>query len=510
MNRYNANVGTPAGGGRGGDSSTKGVLDPADWPAFRELAHEILDRALDLQQHVRDEPAWRPVPPELEPRYREGRPLEGIGERGAWEETLELVFPYRSGNIHPRFWGWVGGTGSPLGIMAELVRASLNNSAPFDDAASRIEGQLVDWMKEAMGFPSTASGVVTSGGSVANLIGMAVGRDARAGADVPGGGVGAAEGRIRVYASTEVHASVLKAAQVLGLGRRGVRLVGVDGSDRIRIDELRRRIEEDRGRGDRPAVIVGNAGTVNTGAIDDLEGLADVARDEGLWLHVDGAFGALARLSPEVAHRVAGLERADSVAFDFHKWMCAPYEAGCVLVRDREAHLATFSVPADYLDPPPRGTGSWVDSTNLKGLQLSRSFRSLKVWMTLKAYGFERFGALVSRNVEQARYLAGRIRRHPSLELVAPVALNVVCFRYVTEDLGDEELDALNGEILMRVQERGIAVPSSTRTRGRFALRCAIVNQRSRTEDFDLLVDAVARIGEEVVAGDRPERRCPV
>lgn len=504
MYRYNVATAASPGKLEEPDAGEGGLLDPDDWDAFRALAHEILDRSLDLQERIREEPAWRPVPPELEPRYRESAPMDGVGEEAVWEDVRELVLPYRSGNPHPRFWGWVGGTGSPLGMLAELIAAGLNNSAPFDDAASRVERQVIDWMKEVMGFPARASGVLTSGGSVANLVGMAVGRDAQAGADVPAEGLAALDGRILVYTSTEAHASVHKAAQVLGLGRRGVRLVPVDDKDRIRIELLRERIAADREAGHRPAVVVGNAGTVNTGAVDDLDVLADLVAEEDLWLHVDGAFGALARLSPEYRSLVEGIERADSVAFDFHKWMCTPYAAGCVLVRDAEAHRRTFDAPATYLEPPPRGTGSWTDSPNRRGPQLSRAFTALKIWMVLRAYGFRRHGELVTDNIRQARYLARLVDEHPRMERLAPVALNVVTFRYTGEPATASPdpsfLDALNLELLMRLQERGVAVPSSTRVRDAFALRCAIVNHRSRDEDFDLLVEATAAFGDELLA----------
>lgn len=300
------------------------------------------------------------------------------------------------------------------------------------------------------------------------------------------------------YTSAETHSSVPKGAQILGLGREAQRTIPVSGDYRIRLSELEAAIARDRELGLRPFAIVGNAGTVNTGATDDLEALADLAKREGLWFHVDGAFGALVRLSPTYARLSRGLERADSVAFDFHKWLYVPYEAGCVLIRDLESHRRPFTVSASYLETLPRGLSAQPDSTNFRSLQLSRGFKALKIWLLMKEHGFERYGRLIERNIEQARYLATRISENPELEVLAPVPLNIVCFRYVDEVLAPEPTNKLNRELLMRLQEDGLAVPSSTVLDGRFALRVAISNQRSRLEDFDFLLEQVIRLGREM------------
>ena len=371
--------------------------------------------------------------------------------------------------------------------------------ANFNDGAARVEAQLLDWMKSLMGFPADASGIVTSGGSVANLVGLAVARDAVAGVDVVDDGVGAVDGRLVLYASSEVHSSVFKAAKILGLGRDAVRLVAVDGAFRIRTDALVRRIAEDRDAGMRPFAIVGTAGTINTGAVDDLHALADIARSEGLWFHVDGAFGAIAALSPEVRGRVAGLERADSLAFDFHKWMYVNYEAGCVLVRDADAHRRSFSAGGDYLEPLARGLGSLVDMAGGRGLQLSRGFKALKPWMSIREHGIEKLGRLVAQNTKQATYLGDLIDESRHLARVAPIQLNVVAFRFDDPELDAERRDRVNRELLMRIQERGIAIPSSTMIGGRFTLRVCIVNHRSRRDDFDDFVREADSIVEELL-----------
>jgi len=276
----------------------------------------------------------------------------------------------------------------------------------------------------------------------------------------------------------------------------------VDADFRVDLSLLERAIAEDRAAGRRPFCVVGNAGTVNTGAIDDLGALADLCRRERLWLHVDGAFGALAAISDRLRPLVRGMEAADSIAFDLHKWLYMPYDVGCVLVRDPEAHRRPFATRASYLARLERGAAPNDHDPGSLGPELSREFRGLKVWMLLKEHGLAKFARLIEQNVDQAAYLAGLVRRHPELELLAPVPLNIVCLRYRGQESGvgdqGQELDEVNREILMRLQERGIAVPSATVLAGKFAIRVAITNHRSTRSDFDLLVSSVVELGREV------------
>jgi glutamate/tyrosine decarboxylase-like PLP-dependent enzyme len=274
----------------------------------------------------------------------------------------------------------------------------------------------------------------------------------------------------------------------------------VDAGYRVEIGALRELIAADRAAGHRPICVIGNAGTVNTGATDDLRGLAALCREERLWFHVDGAFGAFAALAPSLRAAVAGMEEADSLAVDLHKWGYLPFEVGLALVRHPEAHRATFAAASSYLDATPRGiVAGGLPFADL-GVQLTRGFRALKVWMSLKAHGADLWGRLVEQNVAQARHLRDRVLAEPRLELLAPVPLNVVCFRYTAPGLDGVALDAVNREILVRVQERGLAVPSSTVLGGRFALRVAVTNHRSRREDFDLFADAVLAAGAELTS----------
>jgi len=477
------------------------TLDPADWSAFRASAHRIVDEMIAYLESVPARTVWQPFPEESRAALRQPAPQQGIGLDAAYEEAARHIIPYAIGNVHPRFWGWVRGSGVPEGMLAELIVGTLNTSAwGGQQAAPFVEAQVLDWLKALVGYPAGASGILTSGCSMANLIGLAVARDAKSGGDVTQLGLRAMEAQPVLYGSAETHSSVVKAVGVLGLGRDAFRRIAVDADHRIRLDELEGRIAADRAAGRRPIAVVGNAGTVNTGAVDDLAALAELCRREGLWFHVDGAFGALAALVPALRPRLAGMERADSLAFDLHKWLHIPYDVGVVFVKDRDRHERPFAAAASYLEPLERGAAAGPNDFSRLGPELSRRFRAFKVWLALKVHGADAFRDLIAQNVAQAQYLAGLLAARADTELLAPAPLNVVCFRYRAAGLDDVRLDALNRQLLMELQERSVAVPSGTEVGGRFALRVAITNHRSRREDFDALVEAVAAIGGELAA----------
>ncbi len=474
-------------------------LDPASWDELRAHGHQVLDDLLDWLSTLRDRPAWQPPPPEVREALRADLPIRGEGLAAVWDDFHRLVLPYPWGNVHPRFWGWVNGTGSPSGALAELATAVINtNAGGGNQIAPYVEEQVLSWCKAMLGFPAESSGVLVTGGSVANLVALAAARD---GADpsITERGLGGAAQAPVFYASTETHNSVDKAIRLLGMGRDGLRRIPVAPDFRIDLAALEAAIAADRAAGRKPACVVGNAGTVNTGAIDDLSALADLCRREGLWLHVDGAFGALAALSEKLKPLVAGMERADSIAFDLHKWLSMPYDVGAVLVRDPEAHRRPFAVQASYLARLPRGAAPIDHDPGSLSPELSREFRGLKVWMLLKEHGIAKFARLIEQNVAQAKHLAGLVHRHAEVELLAPVPLNIVCLRYCRGP--GESLDSVNEEILMRMQERGIAVPSATRLDGRFGIRVAITNHRTVTTDLDLFLEQTVAIGREVTGG---------
>lgn len=477
------------------------TLDPEDWEGMRALAHRMVDDAIELIRHVREEPAWRPVPAEVKARFAGPAPRGPEPVERIYDEFRRDILPYRMGTIHPRFWAWYMGNGTITGALGDFLAAVMNsNVGGGNHVAPIVEAQVIDWMRAMMGLPAGASGLLTSGGSAANLIGITVARNAQCGYDVRHDGVRAAPGPLVAYASDEVHSCNKKAIETLGLGSEGLRTIAHKPDYTIDLKALRKQIRADRAAGAVPFCVIGNAGTINTGAIDDLGALADLCAREGLWLHVDGAIGAVAVLADNVREQLRGIERADSIALDLHKWMHVPFEAGCVLVRHEAAHRKAFSLTPEYLahDPDGRGLAAGTFWPSDYGLQLTRQFRALKVWMSVKEHGLDRYGRMIARNVEQARYLGKLIEAEPLLELMAPIGLDIVCFRYNPGEPGPEALDQLNRDILAELHESGIAVPSYTTLSGRYCLRVAIANHRSRFDDFDLLVREVLRIGNEL------------
>jgi glutamate/tyrosine decarboxylase-like PLP-dependent enzyme len=472
------------------------TLDPADWDAMRRLAHKAVDDGFAWLQQARERPVWQPIPPDVLAQLRCPAPREPQGADAAYRDFRQLVLPYSMGNTHPRFWSWFMGNGTAFAAVGDFLAAVMNpNMGGGNHVPNQVEGQVVDWCKEIVGLPPEASGLLVSGGSMANFVGLAVARNSRAGIDVRELGVAAIERPLVTYASVEVHSCVQKAIESLGLGARSLRRVPVNARYEIDVGALGRMIEEDRAAGLQPFCVVGNAATINTGATDDLDALATVCAREGLWFHVDGAIGALLALAPAHRHLVRGMERADSVTLDLHKWLHIPFEAACVLVRDRKAHRAAFALTPEYLEKTERGLASGNLWFSEYGLQLSRGFRALKVWLSVKEHGLDRFGRLIDRNIAQAHELAALVEAEPQLELLAPVATNIVCFRYNPGGLDDERLNALNAELLIRLHESGIAAPSYTTLHGRYCLRAAIANFRTTSDDLPVLVRAVREIG---------------
>jgi aromatic-L-amino-acid decarboxylase len=475
-------------------------LDPQDWSAMRALGHQMLDDMMTYLETVEERPVWRPIPDEVKARLRKALPLEPGDPQDIYREFVEWVLPYPMGNIHPRFWGWALGTGTPFGMLAEMLAATMNCvPGGGEQLANDVELQVLDWCKEMLGFPLEASGLLVSGCSMANLLGLTVARNSMAEFDARQDGVQSAPQRMTFYASTETHSSVQKAVELLGLGAEYLRQIPVNEEFQIDLAALQQKIAEDRDAGHKPMCVVGNAGTINTGAIDPLDSLADICERERMWFHVDGAFGAWAALAPELRPLLTGMERAHSLACDMHKWMFMPYEIACILVRSAEDHRRSFALSPDYLEHHTRGlAGGRLWFTDY-GIQLSRSFRALKAWMSLQEHGIQKYGRLIQQNVDQARYLADLVDSSPELEILAPVPLNTVCFRFRADRLDERSLNRLNEELMIRLQEEGKVLISYTTLNGTYALRAGITNHRSRREDFDLLVQEVIHLGNELL-----------
>ena len=467
------------------------TLDPQNWDEIRAQGHRMLDDMIDYIATIRERPVWQPIPDAVRARFRETLPRQASELADVYREFSDFVLPYATGNVHPGFMGWVHGGGSAVGMLAEMLAAGLNaNLGGRDHMPIEVERQIVEWTRQMFGFPEGASGIFVTGTSMANLMAVLVARTSALGTASRQTGIGNEGALLTAYTSKAAHGCISKAMDIAGFGSDALRSIDVDRSHRIDVAALRAQIAYDREIGLKPFLVVASAGTVDIGAIDDLVALGALCREEDLWFHVDGAFGALGILSPALAPQLAGIEAADSIALDFHKWGQVPYDAGFLMVRDGERHRAAFAAPAAYLRRETRGLAAGSVWPCDLGPDLSRGFRALKTWFTLKAYGTEKLGAVIARTCALARYLEARILAEPQLELMAPVQLNIVCFRYRAP-----EANEVNGDIVIDIQESGVAVPSTTLLGGELAIRAAIVNHRTDVGDIDALISAVLEFG---------------
>ncbi len=468
-----------------GDSSPDpDTLDPEDDTALRALGHRMLDDLFDDLAHLRNAPVWRPMPDAVRGAWRQKLPRAGADPAEIYNSYRRLVAPFGVGNRHPRFFGWVHGGGTAIGMLAELLAAGLNaNCGGRDHAPIEVERQVIRWSAEMLGLPDDSGGLLTTGTSMANLIAVLAARTAALGKTVRDQGLKSA--RLVAYASEAAHQCVARALDMAGIGADALRLLPCDAAGRMDLTALPPAIAADRAAGHTPFLVVGTAGGVDTGAIDDLDAIAACCRQTGLWFHVDAAFGAIALLSPRLRPLLAGIGQADSVAFDFHKWAQVPYDAGCIVVRDANTLQATFAGSAAYLRPAARGLAAGAPWPVDLGPELSRGFRALKVWMTISTYGADRLGAVAERCCDLARRLADAIGRTPALDLMAPVALNIACFRVRALD------DAAHDRLAADLQRAGRAVLSCTTLRGRRVLRAAIVNHRTTAQDVDAIITDV-------------------
>ncbi|MGA7594509.1 MAG: aspartate aminotransferase family protein [Gallionella sp.] len=478
------------------DYTQPDTLDPDDWDILRAQGHRMLDDMFDYLQQLRSRPVWQQIPDSVRAQFRQPLPQQPSDIAAAHQTFMQSILPYAVGNAHPGFMGWVHGGGTPVGMLAEMLAAGLNaNLGGRDQIPVEVERQVLRWMGELFGFPETASGLFVTGTSMATLIALLVASRAAMGTTVRKQGIAAYGKRLTAYTSAEAHGSISRMMDLAGLGTDALRTIPVNGNFEMDIATLEQTIAADLVQGYEPFFVAATAGTVNTGAIDPLDALAEIAQRHGLWFHVDGAYGALAMLSPEIAPRLSGLERADSIAFDFHKWGQVPYAAGCILIRDGKLPLDTFASPAAYLRRDARGMAAGSPWPCDIGPDLSRGFSALKAWFTLQVYGAEKMGRMIAHSCELAQYLAQCIAKTPELELLAPVSLNIVCFRYRCSDAGRENVDRVNADIVVALQESGIAAPSTTTLGGKLAIRAAIFNHRTNRADIDALIRATLGFG---------------
>ena len=478
-------------------NSNEETLDPTDWQPVKELGAEMVKDMIDFLQTVRERKVWQPMNDEAIEFLEQQVPHDGKVPEDIYNEFKQFILPYPTGNIHPRFWGWVMGNGSAFAMLADMLASGMNiNQGGGNQVGGRVEKQVINWFKEIFSFPQEASGIITSGGSMANLVCLNVARFSKADFDLRKKGMYGSEKRMMIYASDQVHNCVNKSAELMGLGAESLRLIETNDDFEIDIEKLKHQIKKDRADGLQPFCVIGNAVSVSTGACDDLHALADICREEDLWFHVDGAIGALLVLSETQNHFVKGIERADSIAFDLHKWMYLPYEAGCAIVRSGKLHYQAFSLQADYLKHEERGLAAGDIWFSDYGVELSRGFKALKIWMSIKEHGVKKFGRLITQNVLQVQYLKKLIEENDKLELAAPAPVNICCFRYTCKTLNNEQLNILNHELLLRLHESGVALPTYATIKGNYSIRVANTNHRSRREDFDILVNKVIELGD--------------
>ncbi len=480
---------------------------------FRRLGYKVIDKIADFFASL----PQRPVTPNESPaQVRDilgdrSLPDYGTPSDHLLEEISELLFDHSLLNGHPRFMGYVTSSPAPIGALGDLLAAAVNpnvgawNLSPI---ATEIEAQTVRWIAESIGYPSDCGGLLVSGGNMANFVGFLAARKAKADWNLRVDGVLNSEGRrLVVYASSETHTWIQKAADLFGLGTNSIRWIRTDENLRMDLTHLKEVIGEDVKSGHLPFLVVGTAGSVGTGAIDPLPQVAAICHEHGLWFHVDGAYGGLAAMLPDAPADLLGLSEADSVAIDPHKWLYSPLEAGCVLARDMQALREAFSYAPSYYH---FGDGETRINYYDYGPQNSRGFRALKVWLSLRQVGRKGYEMMISADIQLAKELYNRVKGHPELEAFTQ-SLSVTTFRYFPSDLkaGSEEvenyLNKLNTEVLTRLQGCGEAYLSNAVIGGKYVLRACIVNFRTSLEDIEALPRIVARIGRETDSAIRPE-----
>jgi aromatic-L-amino-acid/L-tryptophan decarboxylase len=480
-----------------------------DSTTFRALGHRLVDQLSQYLEAIPDGPVTRDESPSA---VRAALDLSGpLPESGMdpgllLQRTARSLFEHSLFNAHPRFFGYITASPAPIGILGDFLAAAVNANAgawTLSPAATEIEAQTVRWIAELVGYPTECGGLLVSGGNMANIVCFVAARAAKAGWDVREGGVaGVAGQRLRVYGSAETHTWIQKAADMGGLGTASIRWIPTDSNLRMNVSALRQQIEADKAAGDVPYMVVGTAGSVSTGAIDPLRSIGAVCAEHDVWFHIDGAYGGFAAALPDAPDDLRALTTADSIAVDPHKWLYAPLEAGCALVRDPELLRGAFAYHPPYYHFDERAT-NYVDY----GPQNSRGFRALKVWLALRQVGASGYRSMIADDIRLSRLLASAVRGCVELELFTQ-DLSITTFRYVASDLrprigqeaAERHFDAVNRQLLDRLQRGGEAFVSNAVVRERYVLRACIVNFHTSDADIKALIDIVVRVGREVDA----------
>lgn len=466
------------------------MLDPKNWKQTKRIGHQMLDDLFDYLEHLQDKPVWVYAPDKIRDHFNAPLPNHPQSLDAIYAEFKKYILPYSGGNVHPCFMGWAQGGGTVVGMLAELLAAGLNaNLGGRDHIPILVERQITEWLRELFHFPKMASGLFVTGSSLANFMAVLIAKTAIMGESSRVKGVSP---YLRGYASQATHNCVTKAFEMSGIGSQGLRQVPINAYHQINLEALQSAVEKDRSAGLKPFIVIANAGTVDIGAIDNLQAIHSFCKKENLWFHVDGAIGALGMLSPKIAALLKGIEYADSIALDFHKWGQVQYEAGFILVRDSKKQRNTFAADGAYLKRTKKGMAAGDKWPCDYGPNLSRGFQALKTWFTIKAYGAEQLGQMMEYTCALAKYAEEKILADDCFELLAPVTLNIICFRYKVKSLNRS--DQINQYIVEQLQLSGIAAPSTTKINGKLAIRAAFFNHRTTYADVDRLLQAVRTI----------------
>lgn len=475
---------------------TEETLDPLVWLHHKELGYKMVDDIIDYLKNIEEKAVWQPIPSGIKQEFNKPLPIKKNSPEFVYEEAKKLAMAFPYGNIHPRFWAWINSPGTIMGVYAEMIAATINSNSIYGDhAAIHIENQVLEWIKSMYDLPNNHSAILVSGGSMANLYGLTVARNSIDSCNIQKEGL-LTNKQLILYCSTETHNSIDKAIEVLGIGKDNIRKIPVNDDFTINLNMLKEKIAEDKRNGCFPFCVVANAGTVNTGAIDPLNDLADLCNNENIWLHIDGAYGLPAYLVDAEKQKFSGFERADSVAFDLHKWMYVNYSAGCVMFKSKDNHKNSFASKADYLMKHERGlsVGGGPKEFNHLGIELTRPNRTLKIWMSFKEHGIEKYARMIDKDIALAHYLKRQIEQNELFELMSPVNLSIVCFRFYDASYTDDTLNKINKEILMGLQEVGKAIISSTILNGLYVFRVAITNHRTKRKDIDIFMNSITNI----------------
>jgi aromatic-L-amino-acid/L-tryptophan decarboxylase len=461
---------------------------------------QYLNKAADIIDEIYSDKLNRRVfagksPSEVQSLFLENLPTDGVPITELLEKVRVDVVGAATMNIGPRYYGYITGGGNQVAILAEMLSASINqnnlkwHSSPV---SSEMEKLVIRWVSQFIGYPETAAGAILDGGSTANFNCLAVARKNMGPESLSDEGM-YGQKPMTIYVSEEGHSSFDKAVDMLGIGKKYLRKIPVDEEFKIKTDLLEQEIQMDRNKGMNPICLIGIAGTTNTGAVDDLNALASIAEKNKIWYHVDAAYGGPAARVESVKDLFTGMEKADSVVINPHKWLYVPFEAACILVKEPEKLRRTFSHLPDYLKSDDTGDGR-TDQMEYQ-LPLTKSFKSLKVWMTLKAYGAKRLTDTIQNDIDHAKYLADLVRDSDDFELLAPVPLSITCFRYAPPGLGEKYVERLNQNLISQTEKDGRIFLTGTRLHGKTALRTCFINPRTTMKDVELILEVIRELG---------------